>query len=188
MSFFPALLNLKDKKVLVVGGGNIASFKIEKLLEFTKNITIIAPQINNNTKDMIQKYNLTHIDRVYQKGDIDGFFLVVVAVDSIELQRDIYQEANSKNILCNSVDSLEYCDFIFPSFIKRDDLIIAVSTSGASPSMAKYLRRAIEKILPNSIGDKLKELREIRDTKPKGKERQKLLDKRAKEYIDKIFN
>jgi len=187
MSFFPALLNFNDKKILVVGGGNIASFKIEKLLDFTTNITIIAPEINDYTKEMIDKHKLKYLNRAYEKGDINGYFVVIVAVDNLDIQKEIYQEANSKNILCNSVDSVKYCDFIFPSYLKKDDLIVAISTSGASPSIAKYLRRAIEKILPNTISDKLKELKQIRETQAKGKERQKLLDTKAKEYIDKIF-
>ena len=186
MIFFPAMLNLKDRSVVVVGGGKIASFKIEKLLDFTKNITIISPKIDSYTKEMIDKYNLVYIDREYKSGDIDGNFIVVVAVDDINIQKEIYTEANSKGILCNSVDSIEYCDFIFPSYMKKDDLIIAISTSGASPSMAKYLRRFIESLIPNSIVSKLKELKSIRESLPKGKKRQELLDKKAKEFVDSL--
>ena len=188
MSFFPALLKLDNKRVLIVGGGEIASFKLEKLLDFTKNITIVAPQISSKTKELIDRYNLKYINREYKKGDIDNYFIVVVAVDSLDIQKEIYNEATQKGVLCNSVDSVEYCDFIFPSIIKRDDLIIAISTSGASPSVAKYLKQKIDRLLPDSISQKLKELKELRSSNPKGKERQKLLDVKAKEFIDKNFN
>ena len=73
--------------------------------------------------------------------------------------------------------------FIFPSYIKKDDLTIAVSTSGSSPAIAKYLRIYLEKIIPNSIGDFLKKMKEYRKTMPKGKKRMKFLDEKAKEYI-----
>ena len=185
MSFFPALLKLQDKKILLVGGGNVALQKLRQLLKFTTNITIISPKINKEILLLIDKYNLNYINREYRSGDINNHFIVVVAVDSLEIQKMIYNEATKKGVLCNSVDSIEYCDFIFPSIIKRDDLIIAISTSGSSPSISKYLKQKIEKILPKSITQKLQELKNIRYTKPKGKERQKLLDKIAKEYIDK---
>jgi len=113
--------------------------------------------------------------------------LVIVATDSIELQKTIFLEAKTKKILCNSVDSIEYCDFIFPSYIKKEKLIISFSTSGISPALSKYLRRAIEKAIPLNIEKFLKKIKYLREKLPKGKERQKILDKLAKEYIEKHF-
>ncbi len=185
--FFPAFLNLTNKKILIIGGGKIAADKIEKLLDFTQDITILAPALGDRTKDLIIKHDLALIQRTYQKGDIDEFFLVIVAVDDLELQKDIFQEAQNKKILVNSVDSTEYCDFIFPSYIKEKDLIIAFSTSGASPALSKYLRRAIQKLLPPDIGKFLEKLKTLRSNLPKGKKRMELLDQKAKEYIDKHF-
>ena len=185
--YFPAFLNLKGKKVLVVGGGKIAGDKIEKLLDFTSDITIIAPRIDARVANYIATHNLTYYDRGYKKGDIEEFFMVIVAVDDLSLQEAIYQEAQNKKILVNSVDSVEYCDFIFPSYIKEGDLVIAFSTSGASPSLAKYLRRAIQKLLPPDIGQFVAKLKALRQSLPKGKERMERLDKEAKNYIDKHF-
>ncbi|HIP14431.1 MAG TPA: bifunctional precorrin-2 dehydrogenase/sirohydrochlorin ferrochelatase [Sulfurimonas autotrophica] len=188
MSYFPALLKIENSKVLVVGGGNIAGDKIEKLLDFTKDITVISPDILDKTKELIDKNRLNFINREYRDGDIEGFSIVVVAVDNISLQQTIFKECQKYNILCNSVDSVEYCNFIFPSYIKRGNLIVAFSTSGLSPSVSKYLRVAIEKLIPDSIETFLDEMKKIRDSLPKGKERMKLLDQKAKEYIDKHFN
>ncbi len=178
---------MEDKAVLVVGGGKIAGDKIEKLLDFTKKITVIAPKVDERVANFIASHNLTYHERSYQKGDIEGFFLVIVAVDDLDLQRSIFEEAQDKKILVNAVDSVEYCEFIFPSYIKEGDLIIAFSTSGASPSLAKYLRRAIQRLLPPDIGQFVAKLKELRQTLPKGKERMELLDQKAKEYIDKHF-
>lgn len=188
MSYFPALLKIENSKVLVVGGGNIAGDKIEKLLDFTKDITVISPDILDKTKELIDKNRLNFINREYRDGDIEGFSIVVVATDNISLQQTIFKECQKYNILCNSVDSVEYCNFIFPSYIKRGNLIVAFSTSGLSPSVSKYLRVAIEKLIPDSIENFLDEMKKIRDSLPKGKERMKLLDQKAKEYIDKHFN
>jgi len=187
LAYFPAFLKLDNCKILVIGGGNIAGEKIKKLLDFTKEITIIAPKISDSVKTIIDNNNLEFKQRSYNKGDIKGFFIVVVAVDDISLQKEIYNECQNYNILCNSVDSVEYCNFIFPSYTKKGVLTVAFSTSGVSPSMAKYLRQAIEAIIPDSIVDFLEEMRELRSSLPKGKERMDLLDKKAKTYIENIF-
>ncbi len=188
MSFFPALLNLKDKKIVVIGGGKIAADKVGHLLDFTNDITIVAPAIvDERLHDYIQEHNLRYIPRAYEEGDIHNFFIAIVAVDDIALQKRIYEECQEHKVLCNAVDSVEYCDFIFPSYIKEGDLVVAFSTSGASPALSKYLRRAIQKLLPADIAQFLQKLKSLRSSLPKGKERMQLLDSKAKEYIQKHF-
>ncbi len=86
------------------------------------------------------------------------------------------------------MDSVDYCDFIFPSYIKKDDLTIAISTSGASPALAKHLRIYLSKLIPSSISAFLNEMKKLRKTLPKGKERMKMLDKKAKRYFEENLN
>jgi len=187
LAYFPAFVKLDDKSVLVVGGGKIAGEKLEKLLDFTDKITVISPKFSEETKELVDEAGLKVLKRPYEDGDIEGFGIVVVAVDDLELQKSIYDACQSRHILCNSVDSVDYCDFIFPSYTKKGPLTVAFSTSGISPSVAKYLRRAIERVIPDSIVDFLEEMKELRSTLPKGKERMKMLDEKAKSYIEKIF-
>jgi precorrin-2 dehydrogenase/sirohydrochlorin ferrochelatase len=184
VSHFPAFINLNNKKLLLVGAGNIAGEKLEKLLYFTKDITIIAPEVSEKTKSLVDKNRLTLKKRKIKKDDIKDFSIVVVAVDDLLVQKEIYEECQKHNILCNSVDSVEYCDFIFPSIVKKGSLTVAISTSGSSPSLAKYLKVVIENLIPDSIESFLEEMKKIRSTLPKGKERMKLLDEKAKKYID----
>jgi len=186
MAYFPAFIKLDDLKILIVGGGFIASEKLEHMLDFTKDISVIAPELSSHMKEMIEQNELPYKKRVYEKNDIDGFGIVIVAVDDIEVQKTIYAEAGEKGILCNSVDSVDYCDFIFPSYIKKGDLTIAVSTSGASPAVAKHLRKFLEKVIPDSIVEFLVELKGYRTTMPKGKERMEFLDQKAKDYFRNI--
>ncbi len=186
MAYFPAFIKLDNLKVLIVGGGYIASEKLEHMLDFTKDISVIAPKLSESMKDMIEQNDLPYKNRVYEKNDIDGFGIVIVAVDDISVQKAIFEEAGEKGILCNSVDSVDYCDFIFPSYIKKGDLTIAVSTSGASPAVAKHLRRFLERIIPDSIVEFLVELKGYRSTMPKGKERMEFLDKKAEDYFHKL--
>jgi precorrin-2 dehydrogenase/sirohydrochlorin ferrochelatase len=187
MAYFPAFIKLDNIKILIVGGGYIAYEKLTHLLDFTKDIDIIAQEFSSDMINLINKHNLKYEQRAYKKADIKDYAVVIVAVDDISLQESIYKESKTyPNCLCNSVDSVDYCDFIFPSYIKKDDLTIAVSTSGASPAVAKYLRIFLQNLIPNSIGDFLKEMKNYRKTMPKGKERMQFLDQKAKEYIDNL--
>ena len=188
MAYFPAFLKLDNKKILIVGGGYIAQEKLEHLLDFTKDIYLIALDFSEDIMKIIQKNNLKYEKRAYQQGDISKYAVVIVAVDDIPLQSEIFKESKEYNCLCNSVDSVEYCDFIFPSYVKKDDLTIAISTSGASPAMAKHLRIYLQKLIPDGISEFLKEMKQLRKTLPKGKERMKMLDEKAKKYIQQWSN
>ena len=184
MSYFPAFLKLDNKKILIVGGGYIAYEKLDHLLDFTYDIKVIAPELSTEMQNRIDQEGLIFEKRKYEVGDIAEFAVVIVAVDDIPLQAEIFKESKEYNCLCNSVDSVDYCDFIFPSYIKKDDLTIAVSTSGASPAMAKHLRRFLQESIPDGIGAFLKEMKALRSTLPKGKERMKMLDKKAEDYVN----
>ncbi|MDD2653058.1 MAG: bifunctional precorrin-2 dehydrogenase/sirohydrochlorin ferrochelatase [Sulfurimonas sp.] len=188
MSYFPAFLQLQNRKILLVGGGLVASSKLRHLLDFTTNISVIAPVLSDETEYLVEANNLYLKKRGYKKGDIQGFDIVVVAVDNIGLQAEIFKESRGYNCLCNCVDAAEYCDFIFGSIIKKDDLTIAISTSGASPAVAKQLKQYLEKLIPHDIGTFLKEMKNLRESLPKGKERMKMLEEKAKNYIQKWSN
>jgi len=183
MSYFPAFIKLDNKKILIVGGGYIAYEKLDHLLDFTKDISVIALELSDEMSSRIKKENLKYEKRAYEVGDIKDAAVVIVAVDDIPLQAEIFKESKEYNCLCNSVDSVDYCDFIFPSYIKKDDLTIAISTSGASPAMAKHLKLYLKDLIPDSISEFLKEMKGLRKTIPKGKERMKMLDEKAQNYI-----
>ncbi|HIP20927.1 MAG TPA: bifunctional precorrin-2 dehydrogenase/sirohydrochlorin ferrochelatase [Sulfurimonas sp.] len=185
-SYFPAFIKLDDKKVLLVGGGKIAYEKLTKLLDFTQDIKIIAPKISSDILTLIVKHTLSYSKREYIKDDIKECSLVVVAVDDLTLQKEIFLESQDYKCLCNSVDSVKYCDFIFPSYIKEDDLTVAISTSGASPAFAKHFKRYLKEKIPQSIGAFLIEMKGLRSSIPKGVERMKILDKKAREFIDSL--
>ena len=184
MAYFPAFLKLENKKILIVGAGNIAYEKLVHLLDFTKDIHVVAREYSDNMLHQIQSENLDYKQRAYKEGDIKDFAIVIVAVDSIKLQAAIFHESRKYNCLCNAVDSIEYCDFIFPSYIKNGDLTIAVSTSGSSPAIAKYLRQYLQNMIPDTIAEFLQEMKQLRISLPKGKERMKMLDEKAKKYIE----
>ncbi len=187
MSFFPAYFSLKDKRILLVGGGLIALEKLEKLVDFTENITIVAREVSEDFLKFATKHSIDIQQRSYKKGDIEDFDIVIVATDTVQIHKEIYDESRSSRILVNSVDNTAYCDFIFPSYVKKGDLTISISTGGASPAMAKRLRQYIEKLIPSNIAQFLQEMRELRGVIPKGRERMKLFEEKADSFIYKYF-
>ena len=187
MSFFPMYMDMQDLKVLLVGGGAIATEKLEKLVDFTKEITVIASEVSMEANQLISDHCLTLYQRAYCRGDIDGFDIVIVATDTVELHKAIYEESRGSRTLVNSVDNTDYCDFIFPSYVQKGDLTIAFSTGGASPAFAKYIRRHFEKIIPDSVGDFLKKMKDLRSTMPKGKERMDYFDTLVEKYFKENF-
>ena len=184
MIFFPISLNLENKKILFVGAGNIAKAKIIKLLDFAKDITVISKEIDEELKE----YDLTLLEKEYEKGDIKGFDIVIVTANSIKLQEEIYKESREEKILYNCADILELCDFTFTSILKKDDLVISISTSGISPSFGKELKNYLDKIIPNSVGEFLNEMKNYRKTLPKGVSRMEFLRKKSSEYIESWKN
>jgi precorrin-2 dehydrogenase/sirohydrochlorin ferrochelatase len=188
MAYFPAFLKFDDKQIIIIGGGNVALEKLEHLLDFSSNITLIAQEFNEEVMKLIVQHQLTHFTKSYEKGDIQGFDIVIAAVDNFSLQEEIYFESKQYNCLCNCVDLQQYCDFIFPSYVKKGDLTIAISTGGASPAVAKQLRIFLTSLIPNSIVEFLEQMKQHRKTMPKGKERMRFLDHKAKEFIQSWRN
>jgi len=182
-SYFPAYVNLEGKKVLVVGGGKVATRKVKNLLKFTKNITIVSPKATKELETLIKKEKLKWLRRRFKPRDLKEKFLVIVAVDNVKLQKRIYELCERKGILCNSVDSPDYCNFIFPSIIKRGDMVISISTSGKVPALSRALREKLEGCIPENVEEILKELEKIRKSEEKGKERQKKLLKLARKFL-----
>ena len=183
MNYFPALLSFSDKRILLVGGGEVATKKLNTLLEFSENITIIAPFFSSTMEQLIQKHNLNFQKREYITSDLEKIDIIIVATENISLQEKIYHQTREKKILFHCVDKVELCDFIFPSYIKEENLIIAISTYGISPAFSKYLKEYLQKCLPKNRSSFLKELKEYRQKLPKGKERMTFLKQKVKEFF-----
>ena len=184
MPYFPVFVDLKDKEVVVVGGGKVAERKIEKLLLFEPRIRVISPKITEGIREL---YNQRKIELTLKKvrlADIKRAFMVIVAVDDIRLQKRLYQYCKKKGILCNSVDSIDYCSFIFPALVVKGDVVIGISTSGKVPALSRAIREYIEGSLPQNIEDIKQTLEDMRKSLPKGKERQEIITHLALKFLD----
>jgi len=188
MSLFPIFLKLTSRPCIVIGAGNLAESKIESLRAAEAQVTVIAPHACDKIVEMAASGEVTWHQRPYEPGDIvAGTFLVVTATDVPEVNRAVYLEATSKSILCNAVDDPPYCDFYFPSVVRRGDLQIAISTAGQSPALAQRLRKELNAALPLDIGTWLAELgnlrREVLQLEPLNEERKHLLHNLASREV-----
>ena len=180
MSLFPIFLKLTARPCLVIGAGGLAESKIESLRAADAQLTVIAPQASPAIIALAAEGVLTWHRRAYVPGDVaPGTFLVVTATNVPEVNRAVYLEATAKSILCNAVDDPPFCDFYFPSLVKRGDLQIAISTAGASPALAQRLRKELNAALPLDLGPWLEELgnlrREVLQLEPLNEARKQLL-------------
>lgn len=188
MDLFPIFLKLTGRPCIVIGAGNLAESKIESLRSAHAAVTVIAPEARASIVQLAEAGEITWLQRPYATGDIvDGTFLVVTATDRSEVNRAVYLEATNKSIICNAVDDPPFCDFYFPSVVRRGDLQIAISTAGASPALAQRLRKEINAQLPLDTGDWLTDLgnlrREVTQMEPLNEERKLLLHQLAQREV-----
>jgi precorrin-2 dehydrogenase/sirohydrochlorin ferrochelatase len=137
---FPVNLNLHGRPVLVVGGGRIAYRKVEQLLMADAEVTVLSPMF----VDEFHSLPVTLVQRVYASGDIDAFRLVITATGNTPVNQQIYDECEAKGIWINSADDPDRCAFTLPAALRRGDLMVTVSTGGASPALASWLRSHLE--------------------------------------------
>lgn len=187
MDLFPIFLKIASRPCIVIGAGNLAESKIDSLRSAHAQVTVIAPTAVPRIVDMAAGGEIEWKQREYVDGDLAGQFLVVAATNQPTVNRAVYREAIEKNVLCNAVDDPPFCDFYFPSVVRRGDLQIAISTGGASPALAQRLRKEINAQLPLDAGDWLTELgnlrREVVQMEPLNEERKWLLHQLAQREV-----
>lgn len=192
MALYPIFLKLEGHKVLVVGGGLIAQQKIEAVLRSATDVTVIAPQITPRIRLWAHQGRLKHIALSFNPGMAGGYFLVIAATDSEELNRSIYEEARQGGALSNAVDDPGYCDFYAPAVVSRGEFQIAISTGGNSPALAQSVRKELEqKFGPEyeSWTAWLGRMREaIRNLLPRSERRKELLHLLALCRPEKVSN
>lgn len=187
MSFFPVLLSIKDKKILLIGAGEVAAFKFDKICDYSPfSLTVVAREVNPKIYSKSKPF-CQILQKDFEMKDLDGMDIVVVGINDLSLQQKIYDECQVRKIPCNCVDELDRCDFIFPSTIKRGNIVIAVSSSGSAPGFIVALREYIEKYLPDNLEEKLQEIIDLRNSLPSGKERMAKIREESRHYFNKIM-
>jgi precorrin-2 dehydrogenase / sirohydrochlorin ferrochelatase len=144
MSFYPVFVQLEGKKVVVVGGGNVAYRKVLALLECGAAIHLAGRELTSELEQMVEKGEIRFLGPEFRVEYLERAFMAIAATDDKDLNHHISTRAREKGVLVNAVDQPPDCDFIVPSILKRGDLLIAISTSGKSPALARRIRKSLE--------------------------------------------
>ena len=160
MSYFPFFMEIKDQNCLVVGGGIVALRKIEKLLPFGVEITVVSPAFCPEIEEM---EGITRICRRFEKEDINGMLFVIGATDDETVNGEISVLCRERNIPVNIVDDREKCSFFFPALVKKGEFVAGFSTGGGSPLAAQYIRRQVEEAVPDGFDQVVEVLSAVRE-------------------------
>jgi precorrin-2 dehydrogenase / sirohydrochlorin ferrochelatase len=151
-NYYPVMLDLRGRLAIVVGGDRIAAEKTAALSASGAHVRVISPEFCNELLEQAEDSAVTLQRKAYEPGDLVGAFVVIAATNDPQLVQSIWAETQESGQLLNIVDVPQYCSFIMPSVLRRGQLTIAVSTEGASPSLAKRIRQSLEEIFPPAYG------------------------------------
>ena len=138
--YLPIFLNISGKGILIVGGGRVAEQKLNTLSQFTKNITVVAPELSA----AIKRKKIHWVEKKYTKQDLDGHFLVYACTNDRKANQQIQRDAKKQGVLINVADDPELCDFISPAVYKKGAITVAVSSGGKNTKLAIAWRDQIK--------------------------------------------
>ena len=162
MTYYSLLLNLKNKKCLVIGGGRVAERKVRSLLKAEALIRVISPTLTKGLSQLRGKKRILYTKSAYKKRFIKDSFLVIAATSDKNTNSKLSLDAQSLGILTNVVDSPQESNFIVPASLQKKDLIISISTSGKAPALSKRIRKDLNKLLVPDYAKFLSILEDIR--------------------------
>lgn len=162
--YYPIFLNIKGKRCVVIGGGEVALRKVKMLLECEADITVISPEFHQEISRLSKEKEIHLIQREYKAGDVKDAMIAIVCTDMKKVNRKVVDEAKKAGVLVNVADNPESSDFITPSFFRRGNLTVAVSTAGVSPALARKIRTKLEKDFGEEYASLLSLIGEVRST------------------------
>jgi siroheme synthase-like protein len=143
-TYYPAMLDLTGRRVLVVGAGKVGEGKIRGLLKAGARVQVVALEATEQVRQWANEGRIELTLRPYEPGDLENCFLVIAATERNETNVRVFEDADRRQMLCNVVDVPNLCNFILPSIMRRGDLTISISTAGASPALARKIRLEME--------------------------------------------
>ncbi|WP_079526280.1 NAD(P)-dependent oxidoreductase [Solibacillus sp. FSL R5-0691] len=161
MSYFPLMINIDYKKVVIVGGGNVARQKVEALLPTNAHITIVSPTVTDRLKIYITEGRAVWKQKRFEPADLDDAALIFAATND-ESVNDAVEEATQHWQLLNRADALGRMDFMNPAVVRRGDFVVTVSTTGASPALTRKVKRDLEGQYDESYAQYVAFLKEAR--------------------------
>jgi precorrin-2 dehydrogenase / sirohydrochlorin ferrochelatase len=144
--FYIACLRLSGRRCVVIGGGEVGLEKVEGLLACDGDVTLIAPEAHPELVHLALEGSIRWEQRPYRSGDLEGALIAIAATDDTDLNIRVYEDAEARSMLVNVVDVPPLCNFILPAIVRTGPLAVAISTAGASPALAKRMKREISEL------------------------------------------
>jgi precorrin-2 dehydrogenase/sirohydrochlorin ferrochelatase len=160
VKYYPAFIDLKHKKAVVIGGGRVAERKVRMLVKANASVKVISPVITANIRKLKERGAISHIKRNYRRGDLKNAFIVIAGTSSAEVNARVARDAA---YLVNVVDVPSRGNYIVPSVVNRGPLSIAISSQGASPAVSKAIRKELEKMYGPEFRNYLRFLALVRE-------------------------
>ncbi|MFA5241298.1 MAG: siroheme synthase CysG [Sulfuricella sp.] len=152
MEFLPVFLDIKGKTCAVIGGGDVAARKVSMLLNAGGKVTVVAPELCPTLKRQSESGEIHYVQSRFAPAHLQEAIVVIAATDDREVNKQVSEVAKAHRLPVNVVDDPDYCSFIMPSVIDRSPVIVAVSTGGSSPVLARLLRARLETLIPGTYG------------------------------------
>jgi precorrin-2 dehydrogenase/sirohydrochlorin ferrochelatase len=160
--FYIACLKLKGRRCLVVGAGDVGLEKVEGLLACGADVTLVAPDAIPALEELAAEGSITYLRREYESGDLEGHLIAIAATNDTDVNIGVYDDAEARAMLINVVDVPPLCNFILPAIVRTGPLAVAISTAGASPALAKRMKREIADMFGEPYADLAVMLNEAR--------------------------
>jgi uroporphyrin-III C-methyltransferase / precorrin-2 dehydrogenase / sirohydrochlorin ferrochelatase len=163
LDHLPIFLDIRGKSVLIAGGGTLAARRAEMALRAGARVRLFAPELSDEFRDLTAHANLRHEPRWPEASDFTGAILAYGAAEDPETDGDVHALAKQAGVLVNVADTMELCDFISPAILDRSPLVAAISSSGASPILARVIKAELESAIPATFGELSAFLRRYRE-------------------------
>lgn len=165
-NLYPIFIKMHKIQTLIVGGGNVGLEKLTFLLKSSPdaNVVMVAPFFMDEVKVLAKQFDINLIHMAYDSSFLCDKDLVIAATDNVEVNKQIYKDAKSRNLLVNVADTPDYCDFYLGGIVTKGNVKVAISTNGKSPTTAKRLRQFFEEVIPDDVNILVENLNQYRKT------------------------
>ncbi len=152
MDYLPIFMDMRGRSALIVGGGTVASRKAALVLKSGASITVVAPMLSPAMRTLIDENRLTYLEAQFEPEHLSTHTLVIAATDDATVNQDVYDAATVRRLPVNVADQTDKCSFILPAIVDRNPVVIAVSTGGRSPVLARFIKARLESLIPSAFG------------------------------------
>jgi siroheme synthase-like protein len=162
MAYYPIFVEMAGRRCVVIGGGQVAEGKVQGLLAAEAEVTVVSPTLTAALSDLLAAGRIRHEARPYQDGDLQGYEVCMVATDDGAVNATVAAEGRRRGVWVNAADDPANCDFILPSVVRQGEVVVAASTGGASPALARRLREELTDFLSEDYAALAELLNEVR--------------------------